>query len=252
MGTPVALDDFSFLPEGTDQGITNERKLMEARGYCSHPRENRDNHFMRATYPAIAERAPEIFKAWFALFESLDMKAVLDLYASVTYSDLYLTAEFLILAQALEAYHTACGRFSGNALPEADFAAFRERVRSSLSSSDFALLKERFIFGNQKSYLTKLEEVIQAAPKQARKIISNPSMFAKVVKDLRNAYTHHVGSKAQKTRSEHDRMIPSLMDQARCLFEILLLVEAKAPESAFDDIVREHSTAVTYDLSDHE
>jgi ApeA N-terminal domain 1 len=250
IGTPVALDDFFFLPEGETEESISERRLLERRGYCSHPKEDKDTYYMRATYPVVADRIADMLARWFALFDNPDMRAVLDLYAAFTFSDLYDTAQFLLLAQALEAYHTACGRFTGVAMPEADFAALKQRVQLALSQEDYRTLAERFVFANQKTYRTKLEEVIASAPAQARTIITDVPGFADVVKNLRNAYTHHVGSRSHDTKAEHDSEIHALTEQAECLLEILLMQEMGAPERALDQIVREHKTTVRIDLSD--
>lgn len=250
IGTPVALDDFFFLPEGDTEGSISERRLLERRGYCSYPKEDKATFYMRATYPAVSSQMADMLSRWFALFDNPDMKAVLDLYAAYTFSDLYDTAQFLLLAQALEAYHTACGRFTGTAMPEADFIALKQRAKAALSEDDYRALAERFIFANQKTYRTKLEEVIASAPAQARTIITDVPGFADVVKNLRNAYTHHVGSRSHDTKAEHDSKIHDLTEQAECLLEILLLHEMGAPDNALDQIVREHKTTVRIDVGD--
>ncbi len=254
VGDPVALDGFTFLDPGTaemEMGSV-EHELLERRGYAHDAKTEKDYWRMRATYPQVQERIGPMLNRWLALFDNPDMRAVLDLYAAVTYSDLYDTAEFLMLAQALEAYHTACGRFTGTAMPEGEFDALKQRARQALSPGDYAALRERFIFANQKTHRTKLEEVIASAPAQARTLIDDVPEFANVVKNLRNAYTHHVGPSAQRTRQEHDRRIPTLTRQAHALLEMLLLNEMGAPDCAFDKIVREHQSAAVIDLSDPE
>lgn len=251
IGDPVALDEFKFLQAGaTDVGPDIvEHQVLERRGYAPEAKFEKDYWLMRATYPEVQDHFGNMLNRWMTMFENPDMRAVLDLYAAVTYSDLYDTAEFLMLAQALEAYHTACGRFDGIAMPEADFQALKQRARKALSPEDYGALHERFIFANQKTYRTKLEEVIASAPAQARTIITDVPDFANVVKNLRNAYTHHVGTTAQRTRQEHDRRIPTLTRQAHALLEMLLLAEMGAPDCAFDKIVREHQSSVVIDLS---
>jgi hypothetical protein len=251
-GDPVALDDFTFLPEGISERELGgaEHRLLEQRGFAADAKEHKQPWRMRAAYPLVQNRLADMLRRWFALFENPDMSAVLDLYAAVTYSSLYDTAQFLILAQALEAYHTACSRFSGTAMPEADFSALKERARQGLSREDYSQLRDRFIFANQKTFRTKLEEVITSAPQQARSIIADAPEFANVVKNLRNAYTHHVGGTAQRTRRSHDRSIPQLTRQAHGLLEMLLLAEMGAPDEVYQKIVREHASSISIDLSD--
>jgi hypothetical protein len=252
IGDPIALDEFKFLQAGaTDVGPNIlEHRVLERRGYAPNAKSEKDYWLMRATYPEVQECLGNMLNRWLTLFTKPDMRAVLDLYAAVTFSDLYDTAKFLMLAQALEAFHTACGRFSGVTMPQADFKALKQRAKIVLSPNDYATLQERFIFANQKTYKVKLEEVIAAAPAQARMIISDVPEFASVVKDLRNAYTHHVGTSSQRTRQAHDRSIPKLTRQAHALLEMLLLNEMGAPACAFNKIVREHQSAILIDLSD--
>jgi hypothetical protein len=252
IGDTIALDEFKFLQAGATDigpGIV-EHQLLERRGYAPDAKSEKDCWRMRATYPEVHDRLGDMLNRWLTLYANPDMRAVLDLYAAVTFSDLYDTAQFLMLAQALEAYHTACGRFSGLTMPEIDFKALKQRAKKVLSPEDYTALNERFLFANQKTYKLKLEEVIASAPAQARTIISDVPEFANVVKDLRNAYTHHVGPTSQRTRQAHDRNIPALTRQAHALLEMLLLDEMGAPACAFNKIVREHQSAILIDLSD--
>ena len=166
IGSPVALDDFYFLPKGKSGEMVDEHRVLEPRGYFKEAKDERDVFFMRASYPRIADKIEGMLGRWFALFENPDMRAVLDLYAAVMFSELYDTAYFLFLAQALEAYHTACRKFSGNVMPPTEFKKMLKRVGKAITVEDYAVLRDRIAGANQKTFAMRLHEVISVAPTQ--------------------------------------------------------------------------------------
>ena len=249
VGDLVGLDEFAFMPEGEAERSFDERLLIQKPPHGGDGRRDKPEFYMRATFKDVAEMLPDLLDRWFSLFRNQDMLQVIKLYSALVHHDLYIGVRFLLLAQALEAYHTACGKFTSTRLPDSEFKILMARVRKSLSTDDHAKLKAALSSANNKSFYDKLIEVIADAPPQIKGVISNPTDFATLVRDNRNAYTHHVGKRSHSKRlSESD--LADLAYKAEALLEMLLLRDVGAPIKAFDQIVRENRTAVSIDLSD--
>jgi hypothetical protein len=250
VGGLVGLDSFSFALQG-EQSIRPDmqHEVLVKPGHGGEVKREIDSFHVRVSYEAVADTFPAMLKSWFAMLRNPDMRQVINLYTALTHHDLYIGARFLLIAQALEAYHTACNRYEGNRWPCEDFKAMLKRVRHGMAVDDRKKLYDAMGNANSKSFADRLMEVCNDSPAQIKEFIPDFSLFVKTVKDNRNAYTHHVGKQSHSRRLNEGALMPIALKMMG-LLEILLLRDIGSPESAFDQIVRELTTGRIFHLGD--
>ena len=245
-GRTMRVSSFQFTNEGDHADLTSDVLMAFKQGEKPAPDKKLR---MRSVFNDVKESFGVMVGKWLSMIMDEDMRQVLNLYTALKYHQLYIGAHFLLVAQALEAYHTACRRFSTTKWPETEFNELKQRVKAALLKEDLKKLGGLISGANNKSFAERLLEVCEDAPAQARKIVPDFKSFVETVKDNRNAYTHHVGKQAHAKRLREGALC-SLARQGMALLELLLLRDAMAPAKVLDDIVRVHKTAIYYDLSE--
>lgn len=247
-GGKVVVDEFVFEQNNKKRNALPCELMKSTRGNSGVQRK-RHAPFLRTAYEDVADRLPHIVASWFELLANEDMCQVIRLYSALRHHQLFPGVRFLLTAQALEAYHTACRRYSDTKWGKQENDALMKRVRSAINPDDRKRLVDCLAGANSKSFQDKLLEILNDAPSHIQQIIDDPSDFAKQVKDNRNAHTHHVGKRSHSKRvGIHDLI--TLADKAFVLLEMLLLRDIGAPEKAFNQVVREHKSSVRIKL-DH-
>jgi hypothetical protein len=250
-GQRIALDEFSFGIFDDRGGWHDEREVLEAMGDDGIITRKQLPVYMRTLHADVIQSLPSILEKWFGLISDPDMKQVVNLYRAVKIHNLFISAEFLLIAQALEAYHTASRKYSSTKWDSGEFKSMLKRVRHAISVDDRKKLSDCFSHANNKSFQDKLLDILNDAPVQVNGVIKDRTHFAKSVKDNRNAHTHHVG-KQSHSRRLNDYYLASLADEALVLLEMLLLRDVGAPEKAFLQIVREHTSKIRIKINSHD
>ena len=221
-GERIALDWVSFSATTGRFSSLNERFILADYGR-SEVRRDRSWHDLRSTLADMNGRIGEVVGKWLEMHKDNDMREVLALYSSLVHHDFHISAEFIFLAQALEAYHAGCGRFGNSQEPEAEFKARCCRILTALAKPDAQWLKERLAFANQKTYKARLKELLDDAPTAILQIVQDKDAFISSVANNRNAYTHRYGKISHKKRTPENAVLARLSHQLLHIFELLLL-----------------------------
>jgi hypothetical protein len=236
-GDLVGLDEFNFMHQGEVGNCAQEHMLLFAPSDRGKGRREKFLHHMRAVYEDTAPVLPGMLDHWFKMYENQDMLQVLRLYSTLVHEELSVSVHFLLIAQALEAYHTACGRFSTDRWTQGDFESLRDRVRKALCKDDRKILNDTLSSANKKTFQERLQEVLADAPSQIGDVIGDPKKFVTLMKDNRNAYTHHVTERSHSKRAS-DRVVARLSREGIALLEMHLLRDIGAPDKALDQVAR--------------
>ncbi len=181
---------------GSVPEVDNEVKIFYASGQpakssgIQHPRN------MLFSLSDISNNFEQILKTWFEKSKALD--PVFELYFGILYnSSMYPKVEFLLLAQALEAYHRRIHK--GFYLPKKEYTAVAKALKAVMPDELKSELKKnldsRIDMGNEYTLITRLKlilnEVLKPYRAQLDQLIGDIDVFAGTVKATRNYLTHH-------------------------------------------------------------
>lgn len=194
------------------------------------------------SYPEIAADLPALVTNWFNYYE--DMEAILNLYfTAISKSDIPVNTRFLLLAQALEAYHSRSDRFVAEIEPPDAFRARRDALLGFVAhNAERAWLREKLNFANQKTLATRLDELIADQQAHVNHFIANTVLFANTIRWTRNYYTHY----GQDEEDRIDRGVGRIAQgldiarytfQMRALLELLFIRDLNLPAGAVNRVV---------------
>ncbi|MCB9451510.1 MAG: hypothetical protein H6672_08725 [Anaerolineaceae bacterium] len=199
-----------------------------------HPR------LMLFTFEDISNDFEKYLKTWFA--KSTVLKEVTELYFSVLFEPLmYMQVQFLLLVQALEAYHRLV--HNGEYLSHSDFKMVKKILLDAIpniSNSEFVeSLRSRIAFANEYSLKTRLrlilDEVLEPCAEQVNLLIDNRDIFVKTLRDTRNHLTHHV-NKGKCVITDIQQMY-SYVQKTKWILQICFLVELGFPSEEISELV---------------
>ena len=178
--------------------------------------------FTLIPYSQIEAHAPEIIRQWFQYHERLD--AVLELYFSVIFhSTGYGNLDFLLLAQALEAYHNLNPVYESAVEAKAQFKTRRQRIVDSAPEEERSWLKEKLHHANQKTLAQRLTDILQQHAGIIARFITDTKTFADKIRHTRNYHTHFDPDLLQGGKVATGVELFELTFQMRALLEICIL-----------------------------
>jgi hypothetical protein len=188
-------------------------------------------------YDEIAARFPEIVASWFAYYA--EMESIFNLYFSACWNtDMPVTTKFLLLAQALEAYHNRSPRYNSAVQSTEDF---RRRVDAIIAGvaeeKEKTWLREKLSHANQKTLAQRLDELIGTHHKEVTSFIPDSAEFAKTVRHARNYLTHFDEELRRRKKVPDVTPLTKIRIQMKALLEICFLRDLKLPESAVNRVV---------------
>ena len=235
----VSVDQIVFPRQGA---MHNEVEFLCAMPASTKVKRTLANPAGLVPYQEIAAHLPALIVRWFDYYE--DMEAILNLYfTAVAQSDIPVNTRFLLLAQALEAYHSRSGRFVAEIQPKADFKARLKAILDLVANAgEKDWLKENLNFANQKKLATRLNELIADQQANVAQFINDPVRFANVIRWTRNYYTHYGAEEEDKIdrgvgRIAQGTEIITFYFQMRALLELLFISDLQLPASATNRVI---------------
>jgi hypothetical protein len=159
---------------------------------------------------------------------------------------MYLEHQFLSLAQALETFHRRV--YGGFYLGEEEFAAVLQALSGALPSnvpSNVATsYKMKLEFLNEYSLRKRLKNLVEAAGKTARFLIPRPDDFVQRMTNTRHFLTHY-DNRLRGSSAEGEDLF-WLIQQAKFLFEVLLMREIGFPSELIKTLVEQNERYIQY------
>jgi hypothetical protein len=192
---------------------------------------------MITTFELLKADFGNVLRVWFKCHERL--KPVVDLYFAIL-SDWVLTAEsqFLLLAQALEVYHSRSALFSSTEMPE---SLHEQRVKEILecvgSKKNRRWLEYKLRFSNQKALSQRIDEVLKMHPAETERLTKGVNDFAAKVRDSRNYYTHYSEGIREKGKVATGSELRRLAFALAGLLQICLLKEIGVGNTAIEKVL---------------
>lgn len=231
-GSEVFIDAIEF--SGRD--FSKSELLSSNQGIASAQRKLSPGRVL-VHYHEIAERFSEIAGRWFVYHS--EMEPILNLYFSACWnSEMPGTTKFLLLAQALEAYHSRSPQC--NSAVEST-KAFRQRIDAILANVSEekvrGWLREKLRHANQKTLAQRLNDLIGTHQQEVASFIPDPDSFAKTIRHTRNYFTHFDEDLRRRGKVAEVTQLAKIMIQMRGLLEICFLRDLGLPETAVKRVV---------------
>jgi hypothetical protein len=184
---------------------------------------------MLFTLGDISDNLAEVLDAW--LNSASELQPVRDLLFGSLYSGGFIETEFLMLAQAAEAYHRL--RFSNSCwvrtpeLVERLIAQLQDDIRGTqgLGHDARQSMLKKMEFLNEISLKRRFLELLNHTHDTRTLIIPDERQFAKLAADTRNYFSHYTDD--LRTRAARGRRLYLLTYQLRCLVEMCLMVDIR-------------------------
>ncbi len=189
-GSRVFTDSFQLTngsPFESGDSPTIESELLQNCGGISEAK--RDKHLMTVFYTEIAGQFEDVVRRWFDCDQRF--APVLDLYLNVKANPMASQTRFLLLAQALEAYHSHSPKFTATELPKGEH---KQRLEAVIKTAPVELqgwLKDRLASSNQKTLAMRIDDLLKSNAPEVAKLASSIPDFAEKVRHTRNYYTHY-------------------------------------------------------------
>jgi hypothetical protein len=236
----VAVDQIVFPQQGAMRG---EVEFLCAMPGSTKVKRTLNNPAGLVPYQEIVAQLPALIVRWFDYYE--EMEAILNLYfTAISQSDIPVNTRFLLLAQALEAYHSRSDRFVAEIQPKTDFKARLKAILDLvMDGGEKSWLKENLNFANQKKLATRLNELIADQQANVAQFINDPVRFANVIRWTRNYYTHYGAEEEDKIDRGVGRIaqgtdIITFYFQMRALLELLFIRDLQLPASATNRVIQ--------------
>lgn len=188
--------------------------------------------------PLLGGYAPTVFAAWFARQAQLD--AVLNLFAAVeTSPGLYLEAEFLFRAQALESLHRRTD--DARLLTDVEYAPVRDQLLAVIDASGHPravrqALTAKLQYLPELSLRRRLRALIGRVREALVEVFPPDARFVEAVVDTRNYLTHYDARGAH--RASTGLALYILTQQLRVLLQLALLEQMGLPVAFLRDLCR--------------
>lgn len=231
-GSEVFIDSIHFgrgftrcdLLSRNDGATTAQRKLSYGR--------------VLVHYNDLNKAFPSLVARWFRYYS--EMEAILNLYFAARWNkDIPITTKFLLLAQALEAYHSRSSNYTSAVQ---DKSEFRQRIctllRGVVDRQEKDWLREKLQHANQKTLAQRLSDLIVAHQKDAAQFLKDPDDFATTIRHARNYFTHYDEELRRKGKIPSATTLSHLTLQMRALLEICFLRDLGLPELAIQRVIR--------------
>ncbi len=182
--TSVQLFNYNFK----DKDFPKSFKLYYKPRYLKILKPKKAHEFLFG-YKDIDTSFEQIIQKWFELKEKID--PVTDLLLESFYNATFFNENrFLNLAQGLETFHR---RFRNNFVkPKKEHNAMITEIIDRVGDNHKEWLEEKLNFSNEPSLHKRIEQIIhEVENSMTKKIIPDPGIFIKQVKNSRNYYTHY-------------------------------------------------------------
>ena len=231
-GSEAFMDSLQFTNDDTSECDV----LSGNRGGSSAPRKISLRQVL-VRYDEVPIPFPDFVAQWFRYHS--EMEAILNLYFTARWSrDMPVTTKFLLLAQALEAYHARSSQYA-SAVQTRD--EFRQRIAALLKAiqdhQERHWLREKLQHANQKTLAQRLSELIAVHEKEAAEFLPDPEVFAATVRRTRNYFTHFDEELRRRGKIPSITALSKLTLEMRALLEICFLRDLGLPDAAIHRVI---------------
>ena len=232
----VFVDSVKFSREHQNPDLTPLELLVSNHNVEKADRETLSPH-MLVPYADIATQLAQIIPAWFVYYR--DMESIISLYFAAIWSNgIPDTTQFLLLAQALEAYHSRCNLFSSSIQSTASFRSRVGRILEHIESRDEKRwLKEKLQHANQKTLAQRLKDLMSRNDADLARFIRKPTDFRNKIRNTRNYYTHFDETLRRSGKIATGRELAVITFKMRALLLIFFLRDLRLPQTAIDRVV---------------
>ncbi len=210
------------LPGG--EVIFNEIQIfLRTRGFNGHVSKI-DSDEMLFMYRDISEKFDFYLKNW--IDKAVLLEPVYQLYFGTFYNpSMYLTHEFLSLAQALETYHrrTLGGKYIPDEDYEPQYSDFIDVIKRDTCPDFRESLKAKMMYLNEYSLRRRLKDIIEKYGSCTSVYLRNVETFVLDVCNTRNYLTHYDEKLNPLAKSGHELFW--LVQKMKTALEICLLSE---------------------------
>lgn len=173
----------------------------------------------------------QLLSRWFAVHEKYS--TVCNLYFGERQRPRpFLSGRFLVLAQAVEIFHRI--KFADTALPGEEFRRRRDEIVESAPESYQEWLKMQLTWSNELSLKQRIEKLYDHTMLTMCKLVNDPEVFVKRVRDTRNYYTHF-GSRL-RTKAAEGEELHFLTEALRYMLGACLLLELGFPSERVEEL----------------
>ena len=193
-------------------------------------------------YRTVAGTLPALVARWYEYHSG--MEPILNLYFTAAHNrEISANTRFLLLAQALEAYHSRSDRFVNEVQPSDDFRTRRDALVGAVPEGEQQWLRDKLNFANMKTLAQRLNELITDQQASAAQFIQDTTQFANAIRWTRNYYTHFPEDEEQRIARGQGRILqgPALLThcaQMQALFELLVFTDLQLATVAAPSIIQ--------------
>jgi hypothetical protein len=219
--------------------------LVQTQPTAAGAGKSRAPHEMLFHLSALGTSFQTSLNLWFEKAQALEPAFKL-YFGTIHGQHMYLEHQFLSLAQALETFHRRV--YGGFYLGEEEFAAVLQALSGALPSnvpSNVATsYKMKLEFLNEYSLRKRLKNLVEAAGKTARFLIPRPDDFVQRMTNTRHFLTHY-DNRLRGSSAEGEDLF-WLIQQAKFLFEVLLMREIGFPSELIKTLVEQNERYIQY------
>lgn len=221
---------------GQNAGHSQMEFLAVNRGVGKSDRKTISPHLL-VPYEEVAAQLPQLITAWFTYYRK--MEAIISLYFTAVWSDgIPSTTQFLLLAQALEAYHNRSQQFTSSIQSTPDF---RRRLAAILDGmacqAERSWVKEKLQHANQKNLAQRLNDLILRNKTEVARFIRDPVDFANKIRHTRNYYTHFDEDLKRRGKVAEDKNLVMISIWMSAILLISFFRDLGLSQAAIDRVV---------------
>jgi hypothetical protein len=146
-------------------------------------------HFI-LPFTDVRDRFDDIVRGWFEIYGS-GSTAIMEHFTPRLAPHTYLEDSFGRSVRSLELWHRS--RIGTPVIPEPEFQALLDVVRSSVTKADWRFLEQRLRYANEPTLKRRLDEMVDRAIPLLSREVRSYRRFTRRVTDMRNALTHGGG-----------------------------------------------------------
>jgi hypothetical protein len=194
------------------------------------------------SYEEIGSELPALITRWFVY--QAEMEAITNLYfTAISNLDIPGSTRFLLLAQALEAYHGRSSRFEGEVQSSDVFRQRRNTLIAAFPENERSWLQEKLHHANQKTLAQRLEELIADQRASVTQFITDTNLFANTIRWTRNYNTHFSEDEEDRIERGAGRIAQGAdlllyAEQMRAILELLFIRDLGLPNTAIDRVIQ--------------
>jgi len=228
IGDVVLLDDCLFFEDNPYKPSTNlpprRVRLLQCCEGITSARRDLSGHNMVTRFQDILPELQTILSKWFELDDRL--RPVVDLFMTVrTRMAPTIELRFLLLAQALEVFHSRSGAFLGTDVPRPQHRAHIKALVACVPPSEQDWLREKLAYANQKTLATRLTDIFGSMGDVVPRLTVGIEDFSAKVKNTRNYFTHYDSDLLEQNKIARDDELVQVTFALEAIVGVCLLKE---------------------------